>query len=67
MRIEQDRLGQLKNYIYIAGSALLFITWCLSLAALTQTGDVSGRLAWVFGLVSMAMLLQLSPTGKGMC
>lgn len=51
MRLEQDRLSQIKNYIYIASSALLFITWCLSLAALTQTGGVDGRIAWAFGLV----------------
>ena len=52
MRIEQDHLGQIKNYVYIGSAAVLFLTWCLSLAALTQTGGVDGRLAWVFGLVS---------------
>lgn len=51
MRIEQDRLSQIKNYIYIGASALLFLVWVLSLAALTQKGDVDSRLAWVFGLV----------------
>lgn len=51
MRIEQDRLGQIKNWTYIATSLLLFLTWILSLAALTQSGGVDGRLAWVFGLV----------------
>lgn len=52
MRLEQDRLGQFKNYIYIGSAAVLFLTWCLSLGALTQEGGVDGRLAWVFGLVS---------------
>lgn len=51
MRIEQDRLAQIKNWIYITSSVLLFLTWILSLAALTRTGGVDSRLAWVFGLV----------------
>jgi len=51
MRLEQDRMSQIKNYIYIGSSTILFITWCLSLAALTQTGAVDGSIAWVFGLV----------------
>lgn len=54
MRIEQDRLGQIKNYIYIGASALLFLVWVLSLAALTQKGDADGRLGWVFGLVCIS-------------
>lgn len=51
MRLEQDRSGQLKNWMYVASSVLLFLTWALSLAALTQKGGVDGRLAWVFSLV----------------
>lgn len=51
MRIEQDKLGKLKQWVYIAAGGTLFLTWCLSLAALTQSGGVDGRVAWVFGLV----------------
>lgn len=54
MRLEQDRLSQIKNYIYIGASALLFLVWVLSLAALTQKGGVDGRLGWVFGLVCVS-------------
>ncbi|KAK5077315.1 hypothetical protein LTS08_008541 [Lithohypha guttulata] len=65
MRIEQDRLGQIKNYIYITSAALLFLTWCLSLAALTQGGGVDGRLAWTFGLcfltIPMVIYQSLTP------
>jgi len=60
MRIEQDGLGRLKQWIYISASAVLFITWCLSLSALTQAGTVDGRLGWVFGLVSTSYLFILS-------
>lgn len=65
MRIEQDGLGRLKQWVYIGASAVLFITWCLSLAALTQADTVDGRLGWVFGLVSTLYLVILSHPASG--
>lgn len=65
MRLEQDRLSQIKNYIYIGASALLFLVWVLSLAALTQKGGVDGRLAWVFGLVGVLPNIYFVPEPNG--
>jgi translocation protein SEC72 len=50
MRLQQDRLQTIKNYLHIIQLGLVFLAIILTIAVYTRNGASDGRTAWYFAL-----------------
>lgn len=50
MRLEQDRLQIIKNYLHAVQAGFLFLSIILTIAVYTRNGASDGRTGWFFGL-----------------
>lgn len=53
MRLAQDQLAKIKNYVHAAQGGIIAIAWLLCIIIFTRDGNSDGRLGWYFGLVSI--------------
>lgn len=52
MRLPQDKLGKIKNYVHGAQGVVIAIAWVMCIVIFTRQGQSDGRVGWYFGLVS---------------
>ena len=52
MRLPQDRLSLIKNYVHAAQGVIIAVAWLMCIIIFTRQGDSDGRIGWYFGLVS---------------
>lgn len=53
MRIPQDKLAKIKNYVHSAQAVIIAVAWLMCIIIFTRDGDSDGRIGWYFGLVSI--------------
>src|SRR4051794_7895986 len=52
MRLQQDSLTNIKNYIHAAQAFVVLVAWILTIAIYVANGSTDGRTSWFFALVS---------------
>lgn len=52
MRLPQDRLSLIKNYVHAAQGVIIAVAWLMCIIIFTRQGQSDGRIGWYFGLVS---------------
>lgn len=52
MRLPQDKLGKIKNYVHAGQGVIIAIAWLMCIIIFTRDGDSDGRIGWYFALVS---------------
>lgn len=58
MRLAQDKLARIKNFVHAAQGVVLFFAWALTIAVFTRDGNSDGRTGWYFGLVNRCSYLE---------
>lgn len=61
MRIPQDKLGKIKNYVHAGQGVMIAIAWLMCIVIFTRDGQSDGRVGWYFGLcwLSIPILVYL--------
>jgi hypothetical protein len=53
MRLPQDKLALIKNYVHAAQGVIIAMAWLMCIIIFTRQGHSDGRIGWYFGLVSI--------------
>jgi hypothetical protein len=60
MRVPQDKLAKIKNYVHAGQGAIIAIAWLMCIIIFTRQGHSDGRIGWYFGLVSVYSFIKRS-------